>query len=263
MAGVRPMVILLIGMLIGAAVISLAVVGSSRVTAVLTGGMVLLSLAFFLVATAPPSQSLRLILSVQVLPDPPPAAPVLWMLVLLAALGGGALGWTLKAFEPPAEPVLSGPPSDPLEASRVAAARARTVLEVRLLVACLILAACGAAFGQISMIRALLAGLFAGGAIIAALEMRDVLRESQLELRSSWGGLGGGLGGWEVSRSAVLLLMALAFAGAALVAAGVPSPAFDSKKSAADEEKTKPGGEKSPGQPAGKTDGTKTPTGGS
>jgi len=124
-----------------------------------------------------------------------------------------------------ARPAADPDPTDPAVIS--AAARAKWLFEAgAVLGACLILALASSAFGQIGLPRALLLALFVAGTIVSVVELREaMLIEGPPEFRSNWGGLGGGLGGWELSRSAVLLLVALAFAAAALVAAVGQSPA--------------------------------------
>jgi hypothetical protein len=61
--------------------------------------------------------------------------------------------------------------------------------------------------------------VIAAAAAIARFEKGD-----RVELESHWGGLGGGLGGWRVSAVTILSLLALVFAGAALVAANAVKP---------------------------------------
>lgn len=83
-------------------------------------------------------------------------------------------------------------------------------------------AAIAVALGHLSLPRALvLVGLLTT-AVAIAIRAVAALERDPVELRSSWGGLGGGLGGWRLSRSAVLLLLTLALIGAAATAALQP-----------------------------------------
>lgn len=86
------------------------------------------------------------------------------------------------------------------------------------------LAALGVSLGQIGVVRALLLVAFCTAALIALFMTISALETEAVELRSSWGGLGGGLGGWRISRPLALLGCAGAFAIAAALA-GVPGPA--------------------------------------
>jgi hypothetical protein len=62
------------------------------------------------------------------------------------------------------------------------------------------------------VIRFLLFGLSAAATGLVSREMSRSSKDEGLELRSIWGGLGDGLGGWELSRPAALLLLAIIFA---------------------------------------------------
>jgi len=71
------------------------------------------------------------------------------------------------------------------------------------------------AMGQIMIPRAILLMVLAVATILAIERALDGLKDSGFEIRSSWGGLGGGLGGWSVSPPVILVVLALAFIGAA------------------------------------------------
>jgi hypothetical protein len=76
----------------------------------------------------------------------------------------------------------------------------------------------GAAAHQVSVLRAGIASALAILAVITGYAAYDALqRGDPLGIQSSWGGLGGGLGGWQLSRSAGLVLITLAaIAGAVM-----------------------------------------------
>jgi hypothetical protein len=93
-------------------------------------------------------------------------------------------------------------------------------------------AGAGVLAGQISLPRALLLAAFAGIAILATTMLIELLRDEPLELESSWGGLGGSLGGWRLSPSAVLLIVAAGFSIAAAAVGASEKPAEPSKKDA-------------------------------
>ena len=97
--------------------------------------------------------------------------------------------------------------------------------EAAIFVLCLVLGLVAAAFGHLTIPRALLMALFATAAIGIAIHAVTALETDPMELQSGWGGLGGGLGGWRLSRPTVLILLALAFAGAAVVSAAQPKAA--------------------------------------
>jgi hypothetical protein len=213
------MALLLVGMLGGAALAALFAINGARPAPI--AGLLLTIFAAAAIATAPAGQTLRLAFPL-LRDDASSAGAVLWLIAGVAAFGGGALGWALRAVVPAEPPTVRPPgsaPPDPFAAARRAAARRRVQLEAGIVIVSLVVALVGALFSQTSMPRALLSGLFAGVAIVASLELRDALSVGVPEFRSGWGGLGGGLGGWEISRQAVLLIIILAFSGAALVAA--------------------------------------------
>lgn len=90
---------------------------------------------------------------------------------------------------------------------------------------CLTVGLIAALFGHLTIPRALVLALFAAAAISLAIHAVAALETDPMELQSGWGGLGGGLGGWRVSRPTVLILLALAFAGVAVAAAVQPKAA--------------------------------------
>jgi hypothetical protein len=64
---------------------------------------------------------------------------------------------------------------------------------------------------------AVVALIFAGAAAITLSACVQAIRDSHgIGMESSWGGFGGGLGGWHLSKSASLALLTLALAGAAV-----------------------------------------------
>lgn len=72
----------------------------------------------------------------------------------------------------------------------------------------------GAAKGGIAAVPAGLVALFASLAILFALEtFRSLEAGEGFAVESHWGGLGGGLGGWRISRPLIFLTAALVCAG--------------------------------------------------
>lgn len=61
----------------------------------------------------------------------------------------------------------------------------------------------------------------AGAALLIAM-FRALSQGDRFEIESHWGGLGGGLGGWRVSKPLVFLLAVLAIIGMAALAARPP-----------------------------------------
>jgi hypothetical protein len=64
--------------------------------------------------------------------------------------------------------------------------------------------------------RAFLLGLFGVAALAAVQGLMQRLGDEPIELQTTWGGLGGGLGGWRLSGTAVLLIIALSFGASAI-----------------------------------------------
>jgi hypothetical protein len=85
-------------------------------------------------------------------------------------------------------------------------------------IGCLVVASLlGAALGQLPFTHAALIILFGSVAFLAAGRvMASLERGETIELQGHWGGLGGALGGWRVSPTTGLVLLTLAFAGAAV-----------------------------------------------
>ncbi len=190
-------------------------------------GIALVALSGLAILTLPPGQTIRMDLPVLGLVTP--GAGGVLVLVWLVGAGGAAIATafltrhTADPQAPPPVPLsvrltyrfqhqgdLAGLLRPPLREMAIGA----------VLVAGLLLAT---ALGHISLPRALVLATFLIAAIVAAIHAIEATAQEPVELRSTWGGLGGGLGGWRLSRPAVLLLLALAMAGAA-VAAAVPSP---------------------------------------
>lgn len=134
-----------------------------------------------------------------------------------AVAGGVLIGWNLRSFT-----------------QIVATER----IDAAVLAACLLLGAVAGFVSPTGALRGLLAGLFAGLALIAGRELREALRSGQVEFRSAWGGLGGDLGGWEITRPAVLLIGLLFLSGGALVAALPSLPPINQEKPKADADKS-------------------------
>ena len=74
----------------------------------------------------------------------------------------------------------------------------------------------GVALREIAAPRAILLGLSVVAASVAVMRLISRLGDEPIELQTNWGGLGGGLGGWRLSGTAVLLVVALSFGGAAI-----------------------------------------------
>jgi hypothetical protein len=217
------MAFLFVGLLAGAALYASITLSSLRPYGTALAGGAVLIFAVTIIVTLPAGQTLGLGAPLFLEAATPAKAAIGWI-AGIAAAGAGALGWALRAtfYPPPAPPLAANiAPPDPFAAAKRAEARMRVLRDGGMLALCLLLALAGAALGQISVPRALLIGLCAGISVIAAIDLREALPRDPLLMRSNWGGLGSGLGGWELSRSAVLLGVVLAFAGAALTAAVV------------------------------------------
>jgi hypothetical protein len=66
---------------------------------------------------------------------------------------------------------------------------------------------------------AIIALIFAGAAFVTLSACVQAIRDSNgIGIDSNWGGFGGGLGGWHLSKAASLALVTLALAGAAVAA---------------------------------------------
>jgi hypothetical protein len=89
-----------------------------------------------------------------------------------------------------------------------------------------LLAGLGAANGQITFLSACIVVPLALGALATVYQLLTLINfGGTIEVESRWGGLGGGLGGWRLSREASLLLLALALiAGTVAAVQPVASP---------------------------------------
>lgn len=67
--------------------------------------------------------------------------------------------------------------------------------------------------------------LFTAAALYAARLAIERLSGDGASVQTHWGGIGGGLGGWRMSPTLFLLVLALGFAGAAVGLAFEPHPA--------------------------------------
>jgi hypothetical protein len=95
----------------------------------------------------------------------------------------------------------------------------------------------GAASGEISFFQAIVVVAFGSAALTAAtFAIERLAKGDTIEMQSHWGGLGGVLGGWRLSPTASLLLVALVFAGGAagVVAARDKGERLDKKSVTAD-----------------------------
>jgi hypothetical protein len=89
-----------------------------------------------------------------------------------------------------------------------------------------LVAGVGAASKEISFLSACVVVPLALGALVTVFQLLSALAYGgAIEVESRWGGLGGGLGGWRLSREASLLLLALALiAGTVAVVQPAVSP---------------------------------------
>ena len=124
----------------------------------------------------------------------------------------------------------------------------RLALHLAVLAAIAVVIAIGAvlaiSFQKLSMPQAaLLAPLAltaAGAGASAVLILIDDQTDESIELNSHWGGLGGGLGGWSLSRPAALSLIMLLAVLAMLAIAATKAPAPDTGGTATAPPKTSP-----------------------
>jgi hypothetical protein len=100
----------------------------------------------------------------------------------------------------------------------------------------------GAVSGALDILVAALLALFVSLTIVFGLEaFRSLEHGDGFAVDSHWGGLGGGLGGWQVSRPLVFLIAALACAGLTFVVASPrlpPAGVKDTDQTAADDAKS-------------------------
>ena len=76
--------------------------------------------------------------------------------------------------------------------------------------------------GELDPSRAALLGISGSIALVAAVfTIESLARGEGLQFDSHWGGLGGGMGGWRLSSSLVLVVVAMIFLAATFAAAGV------------------------------------------
>jgi hypothetical protein len=115
---------------------------------------------------------------------------------------------------------------------------------------------------QISFLHAMLVVLFGSVALLAAANALSLFRQGEaIELETSWGGLGGALGGWRLSPATSLVISAFVFAFGATIASqdwrkdsqvAVAKETKASKDTKATTEETKGGAvmQQTPNQPA-------------
>jgi hypothetical protein len=82
---------------------------------------------------------------------------------------------------------------------------------------------------DIKLWQAMMVILIGSPALVAAARAIELIGQGEtIEMQSQWGGLGGALGGWRLSPVTSLMLVALAFTGAAIGVA-MPSKQTDSR----------------------------------
>lgn len=165
-------------------------------------GIVVLAAIGAAILCVPGGQAIRIVLPV--IGEAKPAAAALlatvWGLAALAAVVA-----TAELLRPGVGELL-----DRLELRWFARRDVAVVAVVGVVMAVAVLA------GQVTLPRGLALAVLLAGAMVAGLRLMEALDHEPLEVRSHWGGLGSGLGGWQVSRPAVLLVLTLALTGAAV-----------------------------------------------
>lgn len=89
----------------------------------------------------------------------------------------------------------------------------------------------GAALGQIGLPRAMLLAVFTTVAFDLASRAIEAVNDGPVGVQTTWGGLGGGLGDWQISRAATLTGLTVVFALAAAASAITPAPSTAQSKS--------------------------------
>lgn len=192
-------------------------------------GLVLLALSAALIAGMPAGQVLTVTLPLFRL-SAAPAGQVVWLVWVMAAVGAPAavVGFLLHTpwFRPqPTQPARRAAPLlDRLRPNGdLSFLLASPWREIVIFAALLLVSLLACLAGHLSVPRAVLLSAFATAAIGAAIHAVQALEAEPFEMQSHWGGLGGGMGGWRLSRAAVLILLALGFAGAAVGACYQPA----------------------------------------
>lgn len=141
------------------------------------------------------------------------------LLSAAAMIGSGLLWWNSRNLEPGSS-TSTGTGSGKVE--RRSDLGGITALAI---VATAILLIAGVVTGEVNPVRAALMLLLGGGALFTILVVVDRLAAgSEVEVSSHWGGLGGSLGGWRISQTAILLILALILVSATIVASGGLEP---------------------------------------
>ncbi len=186
-------------------------------------GLVLLVLVVGLLVSMPAGQSLTLLLplfgKVQ-----SPATALVWLLCGVVAIAVICIAGDLFRYTrsgPRAPGALWERLSLSLPPPHFLASPLREIFIATLL---LVLALIAVLLQQIALPRAILLVVFATASITTFVRAMELLANEPLEIQGHWGGLGGGLGGWRLSRSVVMLLLALVAAGATIAAATVTRP---------------------------------------
>jgi hypothetical protein len=104
----------------------------------------------------------------------------------------------------------------------------------------------GAVSGALDILVAALLALFVSLTVLFAFEtFRSLEHGDGFAVDSQWGGLGGGLGGWQVSRPLMFLFAALACAGLTFAVASPELPSADTEAT----DQTAADGAAKPGEP--------------
>lgn len=100
------------------------------------------------------------------------------------------------------------------------------------LVVVLPLAVVAASLGHLAWANAIVLVGLVPLAVFLVLRTIEALDTERLEVDTHWGGLGGGMGGWRMSRAAVLLLLAIVTTGGVIAAGVTGAPSTTTNRSA-------------------------------
>ncbi|HEY5724276.1 MAG TPA: hypothetical protein VIT45_18345 [Allosphingosinicella sp.] len=79
----------------------------------------------------------------------------------------------------------------------------------------------GVLAGEVKPLAAAMTLLLGGGALFTILAVADrLVAGAEVEVSSHWGGLGGSLGGWRISQTAILIVVALILVSATVALSG-------------------------------------------
>ena len=155
-----------------------------------------------------------LLILLAVSPWPPDGMRFDTVPLLIVVFAGGLIGFALGRGTALPGGTGGGPPvPGPLRAA-LDTIRSNPKIAAGCIIALFILGAL--ILHPTGLATAILATVFAACSVVTLSRGLEAVKTEEVAVHTSWGGLGGGLGGWRLSQSATMFLLAAIFAGAAV-----------------------------------------------